>query len=171
MGADWSYGWSLLRVAAWLRRQPDGNELVDRFYQATGRALHEEGRKVHTPEGAVSVMAGAGLDPGAVDVAIGDSTTHADVRADHERVVSLGGFGVPTLVINGDAVIFGPVVTPAPEGSAAGRLWDFTVGWGEFPHLYEMRRPKTREDMVHITSNFAPYLRARDWGTIQKPVA
>jgi 2-hydroxychromene-2-carboxylate isomerase len=168
---EWSYGWSLLRIAAWLRRQPDGNALVDRFYAATGRALHEDGVKVHTPEGAVDVMTSAGLDPGGVAAAIADPTTNDDVRADHDRVVSLGGFGVPTLVVDGSAVLFGPVVTPAPDGEAAARLWDLTVGWAEFPHLYEMRRPKTPEDMVHIASNFAPYLRARDWGTIQRPVA
>src|SRR5580698_9870137 len=84
---EWSYGWSLLRVAAWLRRGPDGNDRVDRFYAAAGRALHEEGRKVHTPEGAAEVLAGAGLDPGAVEAALADPTTSDEVRADHDRVV------------------------------------------------------------------------------------
>ena len=56
---------------------------------------------------------------------------------------TLGGFGVPTLVLDGTAVLFGPVVTPAPTGRAAGRLWDLVAGWAEFPHLYELRRPKT----------------------------
>ena len=38
-----------------------------------------------------------GLDPGLVDAAIADPTTHDDVTADHDRVVAAGGFGVPTL--------------------------------------------------------------------------
>src|SRR5580700_12094864 len=59
----WSYGWSLLRIAAYLRRGPDGNDAVDRFYAGAGRALHEEGRKVHTPEEAAKVLAEVGLDP------------------------------------------------------------------------------------------------------------
>jgi 2-hydroxychromene-2-carboxylate isomerase len=167
----WSYGWSLLRIAALLRRAPDGNDAVDRFYAAAGRALHEEGRKVHTPEGAAEVLASIGLDPGAVEEAIDDQTTHAEVRADHERVLELGGYGVPTLVIDGSAVLFGPVVTPAPTGDAAGRLWDLVAGWAEFPHLYEVRRPKTTADWEHIGASFAPYLEARDWNTVAKPVA
>ena len=46
----WSYGWSLLRVAALLRRTSMDD--VDRFYDVAGRWLHVEGRKPHTPDGA-----------------------------------------------------------------------------------------------------------------------
>jgi hypothetical protein len=63
------------------------------------------------------------------------------------------------------------VVTPAPEGEVAGRLWDLVAGWAEFPHLYEVRRPKTVADWEHIGASFAPYLAARDWQTVQRPVA
>jgi 2-hydroxychromene-2-carboxylate isomerase len=168
---SWSYGWSMLRVAALLRRGPGGNEAVDRFYAAAGRALHEEGRKVHTPEGLGEVMTEAGFDPRTVEAAIADESTHADVRADHERAVALGGFGVPTLVLDGSTPLFGPVITPAPTGDGAARLWDLVSGWAEFPHLYELRRPKTAEDWQHIQTNFAPYAEARDWRTVARPVA
>jgi 2-hydroxychromene-2-carboxylate isomerase len=167
----WSYGWSLLRIAALLKRGPDGNDAVDRFYAAAGAALHEDGRKVHTPDGAAAVLESCGLDPAAVEAAIGDGTTHADVRADHQRVLDLGGFGVPTMVLDGRAVLFGPVITPAPVGPAAGRLWDAVAAWSEFPHLYELRRPKTDADWQHISASFRPYIEARDWTTIQNPVA
>ncbi len=168
---SWSYGWSLLRVAALLRRGPDGNSAVDRFYAAAGQALHEEGRKVHLPAGAAVALEAADLDPALLDQALADETTHDDVRADHDRVVALGGYGVPTLVIDGSSVLFGPVVTPAPTGEAAGRLWDLVAGWTEFPHLYELRRPKTPADWDHIGASFAPYAQARDWNTIAHPVA
>jgi len=69
---SWSYGWSLLRIAAFLRRGPDGNDAVDRFYATAGRALHEEGRKVHTPDGAAAALEAAGLDPAAAAAAIAD---------------------------------------------------------------------------------------------------
>jgi 2-hydroxychromene-2-carboxylate isomerase len=167
----WSFGWSLLRVAAYLRRGADGNDAVDRWYASAGRALHEEGRKVHTPEGAAEALVAAGLDPVTLDLALGDPTTHDEVRADHERAVALGGFGVPTLVIDGAAVLFGPVITPAPTGEAAGRLWDLVAGWAEFPYLYELRRPKTPADWDHIGATFAPYAAARDWNTVSNPVA
>ncbi|ETX04029.1 MAG: hypothetical protein ETSY2_31200, partial [Candidatus Entotheonella gemina] len=54
-------------------------------------------------------------------------------------------------------------------GEAAMRLWDLTVGWQEFPHLYEMRRPKTEADQAHIEEQFRPYVEARDWRTISNP--
>lgn len=174
---SWSYGWSMLRVAALLRRGGsglDGNTTVDRFYAVSGRMLHEDGVKVHTPEGVAAALSEIGVDPGLVDVAMADDTTHDDVRADHEVVVALGGFGVPTLVLHSDAggaPLFGPVVTPAPAGEEAGRLWDLVAGWAEFPHLYELRRPKTAADWEHIGVSFTPYVQARDWRTIERPVA
>jgi 2-hydroxychromene-2-carboxylate isomerase len=164
----WSYGWSLLRIAALLRRHSMHD--VDRFYDVAGRWLHVEGRKPHTPDGARAVLAEVGLDPSLVDEAIEDPTTHDEVLADHERVVGVGGFGVPTLFFD-DCCIFGPVVVPAPTGPAAVRLWELVQGWREFPSLYELRRPKTREDWMAINDAFQPYLTARDWNTIQTPVA
>jgi 2-hydroxychromene-2-carboxylate isomerase len=165
----WAWGWSLLRIGAWLKR--DSADAADRWCEAAGRALHEDGRKVHTPEVAEAVLAEAGLDPAAVDAAIADPTTHDEVRADHDRVTGLAGFGVPTLVFPGERALFGPVVREAPtDPAAAVRLWDLVTGWLEFPSLYEMRRPKTAEDWERIGQRFAPYLTARDWPTIQREV-
>lgn len=171
---EWSYGWSMLRVAALLRRQPDprGNEAVDRFYQVAGRMLHEDGLKVHTPEGVAAVLDEIGEDSSLVRTAIDDPTTHDDVRADHQAALDLGGYGVPTLVFHPERTpLFGPVITPAPTGEEAGRLWDAVVAWRDFPHLYEIRRPKVEADWRHIEASFTPYLDARDWQTIQNPVA
>jgi 2-hydroxychromene-2-carboxylate isomerase len=167
----WSYGWSMLRVAAMLRRGPDGNSAVDRFYAAAGRALHEDGVKVHTPEGVAAALEAAGLDSSTVEAAISDDTTHDDVRGDHMEALAFGGYGVPTLVLDGKTPLYGPVVAPAPSGEEAGRLWDLVAGWAEFPHLYELRRPKTAADWSHIQETFTPYLDARDWRTIERPVA
>ncbi len=163
----WSYGWSMLRIGALLRRRSMDD--LDRWYEAAGRALHEEGRKPHTPEGAREILSEIGLDPGLVDEALEDQTTHDDVRSEHEWVVNNGGYGVPTLVFEDGTTLFGPVVTPAPTGDAAMRLWDLTVGWREFPHLYEMCRPKTQADRKHIDEQFENYVKARDWMTISNP--
>lgn len=164
---EWSYGWSLLRIAAWLRRIDQ--EHVDRWYLATGTALHVDGRQPHRPEVAQELLREAGLPTVALSEALADPTTHTEVRADHQWLVSThAGFGVPTLIVEG-APIFGPVVVPAPSGPAAGRLWDLVEGWAEFPHLYEVRRPKTPLDLAHIGTAFEPYLRARAWRTIENP--
>ena len=167
----WPYGWSMLRVAAGLRRREGGNDLVDRFYAAAGRALHVEGRPVQRREVLEAVMTDAGLDAGVIDEVLADPTIDDEVRADHQAVLDLGGYGVPTLVLDGETTLFGPVVTPAPVGDDAGRLWDLVAGWSHFPHLYELRRPKTPADWAHINADFTPYLEARSWRTIENPVA
>jgi 2-hydroxychromene-2-carboxylate isomerase len=164
---DWSYGWSMMRIAALLRRtDPDA---CDRYYLAAGRALHEQGRKPHDPSVAREILTEIGLDPALVDAAIADPTTHDDVHDDHRAAVALGGFGVPTLVFEDGSSLYGPVVTPAPRGDDAEALWDLVVLWRRFPHLYEMKRPKTAADMAHIAASFQPYLTARDWQTVQNP--
>jgi 2-hydroxychromene-2-carboxylate isomerase len=173
---DWAWGWSLLRIGAWLRAHPPagdaaGDDAVDRWCAAAGRALHVDGRKVHTPDVARAVLAEAGLDPGAVDAAVADPATHDAVLADHRRVVDLGGFGVPTLIFPGERALFGPVVREGPTGAAAVRLWELVTGWLEFPALYEVRRPKTADDWAAIGDRFAPYLSAREWPTIQNEVS
>lgn len=164
---EWSYGWSVLRVAAMLRRRSMDD--CDRFYEAAGRALHEEGRKPHDPTVAREILVEVGLDPNTVEEAIADATTHDDVRTDHDRVAGRGAFGVPTLEFDDGQLIYGPVVTPAPQGDDALALWDLTLATRRFPHLYELKRPKSTDDERHIASSFEPYLRARDWKTIQNP--
>ncbi|MBX6724229.1 MAG: disulfide bond formation protein DsbA, partial [Dactylosporangium sp.] len=37
---------------------------------------------------------------------------------------------------------FGPVVTPAPKGEAAGRLWDGTLLVAGTPGFYEIKRTR-----------------------------
>jgi predicted DsbA family dithiol-disulfide isomerase len=161
----WSYGWSMLRVAAMLRRSSE--EEVGGFYVAAGAALHEQGRRVQDR----AVLGEAGLDAAVIDASLADATVDEEIRADHQRVLDLGGFGVPTLVLDGTTPLFGPVIAPAPTGPAAGRLWDLVAGWSEYPNLYELRRPKAPADWAHIGELFAPYLSARDWRSVAHPVA
>jgi 2-hydroxychromene-2-carboxylate isomerase len=164
---EWSYGWSMMRVGALLRRTD--MDLLDRWYEAAGRALHVEGRKPHRPEVAEHLLGELGLDPALVRQAIDDPTTGDEVLTEHQRVLGLGGFGVPTLVFDDGQALFGPVLIDPPAGAAAVRLWELTCGWLEFPHVYEVQRPKARADIDAIATAFAPYLEARDWVSVQKP--
>src|SRR5581483_2806091 len=84
---EWSYGWSMMRVGALLRRLDPA--LLDRWYLAAGTALHVEGRKPHRREVAEELVASLGLDRGLVARAIEDETTHDEVRREHDRVVAL----------------------------------------------------------------------------------
>jgi len=104
-----------------------------------------------------------------LDQALADPTTAQEVRADHDVVLAKGGFGVPTLVFPDGQALFGPVVAPAVFGEEAERLWALTTGWRDFPHLYEIQRPKAPDDLRHIGAVFKPYLGARAWPTVANP--
>jgi len=163
---EWSYGWSMMRIGALLRRTD--MDLLDQWYQVAGKALHVDRRKPHRPEVAEELFVEMGLDPGLVRVAIDDPSTGDEVLAEHETVVSKGGFGVPTLVFDDGQALFGPVLVDPPGGKDAVRLWDLVTGWLEFPHLYELQRPKSTADIDAIVKAFAPYLEARDWLSVQR---
>ena len=169
---EWSYGWSMMRVGALLKREDPA--LNDAWYLKAGTALHVEGRTPHEPAVARALLAEMDLDPGIVDEALADPTPHDAVRADHERVIGLGGWGVPTLVFPGaDAdeslKLFGPVLIDPPTGEAADRLWALVVSWLEFPQLYELQRPKMPSDLAAIGKVFQPYIEARDWNAVANP--
>jgi 2-hydroxychromene-2-carboxylate isomerase len=163
---EWSYGWSMMRVGAYLRRSDMA--LLDRWYLEAGLALHRDRRKPHRPEVAEEILGEMGLDPGIVRAAIDDPTTGDEVLAEHETVVSKGGFGVPTLVFEGGQALFGPVLVHPPSGEEAVRLWDLVTGWLAFPTVYELQRPKSAADIDTIVEAFSSYLDARDWFSIQR---
>ncbi len=162
---DWTFGWSLMRVGALLRRTSMDD--LDRWYERIGRALHEEGLRPHRPEVARELLAELGLDSGLVDESIADTTTNDEVLADHQRVVDAAGYGAPTLFF-GEHCLFGPVLVGPPVGEAALRLWEAVTAWVEFPDLFELQQPKTREMEQRITRVFEPYLNARDWVSINR---
>lgn len=164
---EWSYGWSLMRIGAWLRRVD--MDLLDRWYLAAGTALHRDGRKPHRREVAEELLADLGVDPGVVQEALDDPSTHDEVRAEHERVVSRGGFGVPTLFFDDGQSLYGPVLVDPPLGEAAVALWHHVTGWLDFPYLYEIKRPKAAQDLRAIAEAFRPYLEGRDWVSVENP--
>ena len=141
---------------------------VDAWYERAARALHVEGHKPHENAVARHLLEELGFDPGLVDEAVDDPTTSDEVMADHNRVVDAGGYGVPTLFFPDGQCLFGPVLIDPPAGEAALRLWDAVVAWTEFPHLYELQRPKSTADQQAIAEAFRPYLEARDWVSINR---
>lgn len=163
---DWSYGWSMMRIGALLRR--NSMEDLDAWYGRAGKALHVDGYKPHEKAVAEHLLAELGFDPGLVEAAIADPTTNDEVLAEHRRVVDADGYGVPTMFFPDGQCLFGPVLLDPPTGQAAVRLWDAVLAWTEFPHLYELQRPKTRADELLIAETFRPYLEARDWVSINR---
>lgn len=163
----WAWGFSQMRVGAHLRRE--SQDAVDRWYAAIGSAFFERAVPTHDRRVHAEVLGDAGFDPGVVDAAVSDPTTADEVRADHDRAVAVGGFGVPILSFPDGTNLFGPSVAPAPVGDDAVRLWELVLAWKDFPNLHEMQRPKAPADWERISALFAPYLEAREWQTIQNP--
>ena len=163
---DWCCGWSMMRIGALLRRADPG--LLDRWSLAAAAALHAEGRQPHRREVAGELRRPLDLDPALAGQAIDDPGTTGEVRADHDRLARLGGWGVPTLVFGGTQALSGPVLIKPPAGPAAVRLWHLVTGWLEFPQLYEVQRPKSQRGLTAVAETFRPCLQARDWITVQK---
>ena len=67
------------------------------------------------------------------------------MRESHREGISLVGedVGTPVVAVDGTA-FFGPVVTPAPKGEAAGRLWDGCLLVASTPGFYEIKRTRTQ---------------------------
>ncbi|WP_374158136.1 DsbA family protein [Mycobacterium sp. G7A2] len=162
---EWSYGWSLMRIGVLLGRRDPG--LLDRWYAVIGHELHTLGGKPHDPEVARRLLTDIGVDAGLLDEALADPSTHDDVRADHQRVLDAGGYGVPTLFLDGHC-LFGPVLVDPPSGADALRLWDVVTGMAALPHVYELQRPKTAADAELIGQSLRPYLDGRDWVSINR---
>ena len=138
--------WAPVRViiAAQLEH---GDSVVLPLYTALGTRIHLQQRKDYEMVIAES-LAEVGLP---AELAGVGKTTKVDeqLRASHIRGVTLVGEEVGTPVISvlgpdgGRVAFFGPVVTPAPKGEAAGRLWDGTLLVASTPGFYEIKRTRT----------------------------
>jgi hypothetical protein len=73
-----------------------------------------------------------------------DASLDERARAGTARAQELVGddVGVPVIRYNGNA-FFGPVVTPAPTGDDALRLWDGFALVLTVPGVYEIKRTRT----------------------------
>jgi predicted DsbA family dithiol-disulfide isomerase len=133
--------WKPVRVLI-AAQQRDGEKVVEPLYSAMGTRYHVEGNK-DIDEVIVGALADAGLD---ADLALAADDTSYDeaLRASHHAGMDPVGYEVGTPVIRiGDVSIFGPVVTPAPKGEAAGVLFDGVWAVASTPGFYELKRSRT----------------------------
>jgi len=143
-----AYGPVRVVIAA---QQQAGDDIVLPLYTAMGNRIHLEGRDDYD---AISreALREVGLSEALADVA---STTDVDaaLRASHESGISLVGNDVGTPVVafpgpDGQPIaFFGPIMSPAPKGEEAGRLWDGCVLVAGTPGFFELKRTRDVEPM------------------------
>jgi len=138
--------WRPVRVLI-AAQQSAGDDALLPLYTAMGSRFHLAGRQ-DVDAVIDEALAESGLP---ADLAAVGRTGDVDdaLRASHLRGISLVGedVGTPVIAVPGaDGVrvaFFGPVVTPAPKGEAAGRLWDGTLLVAATPGFYEIKRTRS----------------------------
>jgi hypothetical protein len=134
-------GWGPVRVCI-SAAQLHGNQVLRDLYTAMGTRIHNEGRGPQR-EVAVDALAELDLPADLIDAWDDDALDEALRRSHHEGMDPVGlDVGTPVIHVSGIA-FFGPVVSPAPTGEAAGRLWDGVVLVAENEGFFELKRTRT----------------------------
>ena len=127
--------------------QLKGREILLPLYTALGTRIHvqQRGRE----EGEAEVVVAEALDELGLPASLAQAATSTEcddaLEASHRAGMEPVGndVGTPVIHYNGKA-IFGPVVTPAPKGEAAGRLWDGVLLCTGTDGFFELKRSRDR---------------------------
>ncbi len=151
-----SQAWQPVRVvtAAW---QKHGPGILGQLYTALGTRFHNNGEGP-TIEAIVSALADVGLPADLIEYAEQeDFEFDAELRASHKAGIDKIGqeVGTPIIALPGadgeQIAFFGPVVTPAPKGEDAAKLWDGAIAVASIPGFYEIKRTRTaRPDFSNL---------------------
>ena len=133
--------WAAVRVALGVEREY-GQEQLAAFYTAIGTRYHPQGE-----ERGRDTIEKALTDVGSADGARRPGRHRRLGRrpaASHHRGMDPVGYEVGTPVIHiGDVAWFGPVLTPAPKGEDAGRVFDAVRELATYPGFYEIKRTRS----------------------------
>ncbi|MFD5321574.1 DsbA family protein [Streptomyces sp. NPDC127098] len=140
--------WGPVRVCV-AAEQEHGPEVLGPLYTELGTRFHN--RKQERDRATIEeALVAAGLPASLADAA--ESTEYDErLRASHKEGIDLVGqdVGTPVIAVPGadgsQIAFFGPVVTPAPKGEAAARLWDGTLLVASTPGFYEIKRTRDAE--------------------------
>lgn len=142
-----SKAWGPVRTIIAAQRD-NGDEVVGQLYTEIGTRIHPGGQDYVTA--VAEAVRALGLPESYIEAGASDEYD-AELRASHLEGISLVGQDVGTPVIavpgaDGERVaFFGPVVTPAPKGEAAGKLWDGTLLVAGTPGFFELKRTRTQD--------------------------
>lgn len=122
-------------------RETAGNEHVKPLYDALGNRLHPGGEKE------LDTVIPAALAELGLPAELAEETDKYDeqLRASHQEAIDLVGddVGTPVIAVD-DTAFFGPVVSPAPTGDEALKLFDGIVAAASVESFFELKRSRTR---------------------------
>ena len=126
-----------------------GDEVAKPLYDALGERIHHQ-RRQDFDVIVTEALAEAGL-PAELAESRDDAALDEVLRAKKRAVTDLVGdeVGTPTITVAGSS-FFGPVVSPAPQGEAAGRLWDGCVLVAGTDGFFELKRTRDRDPIFHV---------------------
>jgi 2-hydroxychromene-2-carboxylate isomerase len=119
-----------------------GQQIVKPLYDALGTRIHPGG-STNPDEVIPQALAEVGLDADFARYADSDEFD-PQMRASHFEGINRVGqdVGTPVIAVNGVA-FFGPVISPAPKGEEAAKLWDGVVQVAAYPGFFELKRSRT----------------------------
>jgi hypothetical protein len=134
--------WGLVRVCA-AAAEHGGHGVLGPLYTAIGTRLHNQRRR-DDPAVIAEALAQTGL-PDSLTAAATSTQFDQRITDSHDEAFNEVGLEVGTPVLRiGDTALFGPVITPAPRGEAAGRLWDGLVMVAGTDGFFELKRTRDR---------------------------
>jgi 2-hydroxychromene-2-carboxylate isomerase len=135
--------WQPVRVLMAVEQQ-HGREHLLPLYTALGNRIHLEQQEKDRAM-IEAALAEAGLPLELAD-AMDDSSYDDAIRKSHHLGMDQVGneVGTPTIAFEGRA-FFGPVLTKAPRGEDAGRMWDAFVTLSAFEHFSELKRSRAHD--------------------------
>jgi hypothetical protein len=121
-----------------------GDEVLLPLYTELGNRFHLEGKPKDRATFEEALTA-AGLPINLADAADSEEFDKA-LKISHHQGMDQVGYEVGTPVISVAGVaFFGPVVTPAPKGEAAGVLWDGVLAVAGTDGFFELKRSRDRD--------------------------
>ena len=132
--------WGGARVCLAVQQQYP--EKLAELYTALGTRIHL-GKQPNDRATHEAALAEVGLPVELADAGDTDANDKA-LREEQAKVTAAVGDEVGTPVIRvGEQSLFGPVMSPAPKGEEAGRLWDGFVNVLAYPGFFELKRTRT----------------------------
>src|SRR5665213_2979739 len=135
--------WGPVRVCI-AAQEASGDDVLLPLYTEMGNRFHLEGK----PKDRATIeeaLTAAGQPINLADAADSEEFDKALTISHHQGMDQVGlEVGTPVISVAGVAS-FGPVVTPAPKGEAAGVLWDGVLAVAGTDGFFELKRSRDRD--------------------------